>query len=455
MHPSDGKQVRTEVDWPNIQAMLRWGLVRHRYSALVLGCFEDGVTLASWLSANVSLASAECAEVVANSTILHNLALSRSGLEKLGVECRAGFPHEFVEGMASERARNVLGDGLSQDAWEWGAGNAEDFALVVCALSEAELESEINRLRLSGEQVDGALRIIPTYLERHEHFGFRDGLSNPRIRGASNSRNNGTPEIAPGEFIFGYADERGGLPPPPLTDDPRFRDLPASIDHAGMTEFGRDGSFLVIRQIRQYPQRFDRFLRENAQPDLPEEMLAAKMMGRWRDGTPTTLSPERSDHTINDTNDFGYATSDKHGFQCPLGAHIRRANPRDGLTSDPEQSLRISNRHRILRRSRMYRKGRDEVGLQFMCFNVSFARQFEHIQESWINGTGVAKSGETDPIMGDRTGVNAFTLPATPMSRSLEGLDDFIEVTGGGYFFMPAIDVFAGLVRANQSGVDE
>lgn len=450
MHPCDGKQVESGVNWQNVQAILRWGLSSHPFSALVTGVDPTPDGLGTWLAENVALVGTASMEEVSALDVVHCVGISYPGLCKLGVSGCEGFPFEFTQGMQSPRASLVLGDaGESSPAnWRWG-GDEEgvDFALLVFAKSETCLSAELDRL----ERVTAHFRtcvVIASRLQKHEHFGFRDGLSNPRIRGASSRGGAQRDEVAPGEFIFGYADERGNFPPPPLVlAQDRFRGLARSTDHDGMLELGRDGSFLVIRQLRQYPQAFERFLEMQAgqQGQQAKEKLAAKLVGRWRDGTPLTLSPETNNASLAETNDFGYADFDRHGEKCPAGAHIRRVNPRDSLGKHPQQSLRIANRHRLLRRSRLYDYG-DDVGIVFTCFNVSFSRQFEHVQETWINGHRPAGTRETDPLVGVRQeSTGDFSYPSCPVRKTVSGLNDFVAVTGGGYFFFPALDVFAML----------
>lgn len=447
MNPCEGEQLRPEVNWGNVQAMLRWGVSSHKYGALILGTFTDPARLVDWLRENVSLMSAGDKNALLSSSVFHNLGLSASALRKLNVNVDENFPFEFAQGMSSERAAHVLGD--IPASWIWGNQSEEDFALIIYSRCAEQLETEIERL--SNVSAESELTIQRCYLDTHEHFGFRDGIANPKIRGASSKMNTAN-EIAAGEFIFGYSDERGMYPPPPLQEAENFGDFPVSFDNPEKREIGRDGSFLVVRQLQQYPDRFQQYLEANATEELSAERLGAKMMGRWKDGSPLTLTPDAPDARLSHADDFGFTSTDRQGDNCPMGAHIRRSNPRDSLTKDPEESLQIANRHRILRRSRMY-KNDDQVGLIFMCFNTSLSRQFEHIQETWINGKRFARTNEKDPILGNRQDNTSFTFPNGPLLSQVDELPDFVKTLGGGYFFFPALDVYQTLVEQAEGDV--
>ena len=146
-------------------------------------------------------------------------------------------------------------------------------------------------------------------------------------------------------------------------------------------------------------------------------------------------------------NAFGYAATDLHGHGCPVGAHVRRANPRDGLAKDPASAqtlLDAANNHRILRRGRKYgppptdRHTDDgaERGLLFICLNADIARQFEFVQQTWIlNRNFATLYDETDPLVGPKGG---FTIGEQPLRRIVD-VETFIQSAGGEYFFLPSL----------------
>jgi deferrochelatase/peroxidase EfeB len=192
--------------------------------------------------------------------------------------------------------------------------------------------------------------------------------------------------------------------------------------------------------------------------------LASKMVGRWPGGAPLVESPDADDPALCDHNDFLYhRAGDAQGFKCPIGSHIRRANPRDALEPEPgsERSIEVGKRHRLLRRGRTYgppvaasmeipdmiarRDAPGDRGLHFICFNTDIGRQFEFIQHTWINNPKFDGLYEDDdPLVGDRGGSSGkpggvFTMQSAPVRTRVKGMPRFSEVRGGGYFFMPGI----------------
>jgi deferrochelatase/peroxidase EfeB len=183
---------------------------------------------------------------------------------------------------------------------------------------------------------------------------------------------------------------------------------------------------------------------------LSATALAAKIVGRSRDGDP--LMPDRSPHQCAATNEFGFMAHDPHGDGCPLGSHIRRGNPRDMLGDTAEQSWRIVNRHRVLRRGRPYCEadGQTPAGLLFVGLNADIERQFEFVQQNWINDTGFGEMRhERDPLVGWRSGADdTFTMSGTPLRKRVHNMKSFVTTKGGAYFFLPSLRALAHLARA-------
>jgi Dyp-type peroxidase family len=179
------------------------------------------------------------------------------------------------------------------------------------------------------------------------------------------------------------------------------------------------------------------------------DRLAAKFVGRWQNGAPLVLSPDADDPALSKADDFGYRDNDAHGFKCPIGSHVRRSNPRDTLGPDAATALATANRHRILRRGRSYgvrpedRRIDDGVprGLHFLCLNSDIERQFEFVQQTWINNPVFGGlDGEVDPLVGNLTkGDEIFTTQADPLRTRVHNLERFVTVKGGAYFFLPSI----------------
>jgi deferrochelatase/peroxidase EfeB len=180
------------------------------------------------------------------------------------------------------------------------------------------------------------------------------------------------------------------------------------------------------------------------------------MVGRWPGGAPLTLSPDRDDPALAEANDFGYFHEDPVGTGCPVGAHVRRTNPRDSLDPGPgtDKSLAINRRHRLLRRGREYGQALspeaalteslaadEQRGLHFICLNGNIARQFEFVQNTWLNNPKFAGLyDDSDPLVGQSEPYGGtFTMPSATVRRRVTGMPRFIKVRGGAYFFLPGL----------------
>ena len=283
-----------------------------------------------------------------------------------------------------------------------------------------------------------------------EPFGFKDGIVQPVMRGRKNP---GHPDnsVAAGEFLLGYLNERNQFPPSPLIA-PEFDPENHLQEHPAddtMRDFGRNGSYLVYRQLHQHVERFwewiKKAVKDEPDPVAAREWLAAKMVGRWKNGAALVNSPESDPGEPEDQDKeyFGYQ-DDSEGHRCPFGAHIRRSNPRDSLKPNAKSSTAFSNTRRILRRGRPY-EWTGEKGLHFLCFNADIANQFEFIQHDWINNPKFdgllhadadAITGAQHPKHVKRT--DTFTVQQNPVSREFRGLERFVDVRGAAYFFMPS-----------------
>ncbi|MDQ6606504.1 MAG: Dyp-type peroxidase [Actinomycetota bacterium] len=387
-----------------------------------------------------------------------NLAFSYAGLAALQIPdaSLAGFPEEFREGMAARA--DLLGDGgdSSPVNWEGPLGTPEVHALVMISASHPEaLAAHDRRVRESIER-GGGLSVIYDDLGSAlpggaEHFGYADGFAQPAIEGAGLPAlpGQGAPlrdgkwrPIRAGEFILGYPDEEDGLPSAP---DPH--------------QLSANGSYLVYRKLHQDVAGFRARLAASAKL-YPggDELLAAKIVGRWRDGTPIDISPERPDPAIvadeRRNNAFSYA-DDGDGLRCPIGAHVRRCNPRDSLPFEGK----LVNRHRLVRRGIPYGEplppgatddGGDR-GVIFMCLQASIARQFEFIQSQWCNrGNSFALGEDQDVMLGPQDGTppSKMTVPGNPPFL-LGPLERVVTVKGGEYFFVPGINGLEFLAAAS------
>ena len=320
----------------------------------------------------------------------------------------------------------------------------------------------------------------------YEHFGFRDGISQPIIQGTQRFSKSTLPHdiVSAGEFILGYRNNQGmvspsltvdaasdnlhHLPVPAASAPSRFPNFGADAVACPVRDFGRNGTFLVIRQLAQDVEGFTRFTEKqsvhlNSNPNLQSiiggpvtpEWIASKMMGRWHDGTPmidrpspppTTPSTTERNPTERPSNDFTYGIDDPTGQKCPLGAHIRRTNPRDSLIPEDPTQLSITNRHRLLRRGRPYEyapaeNAEKEKGLLFVALCADIERQFEFIQQTWVQSPRFhGLTNEPDPVVSSRTTESdrRFTIPLSSGSLTLQPMQDFVTLRAGGYFFLPS-----------------
>jgi Dyp-type peroxidase family len=303
-------------------------------------------------------------------------------------------------------------------------------------------------------------RLVTSELTPTENFGFHDGISQPQLEGLGARRAPG--EVKAGEFVLGYPNEYGLLTERPLL--PPSADPTALLprEAGGHCDLGRNGSYLVLRTLRQDVDAFHAFTDTatrdaNGRPDPAQAaLLAAKIVGRWPSGAPLVQAPGQDDPSLADSNDFGYHEFDARGLACPLGSHVRRTNPRDSLEPGPgtEASMAINRRHRLLRRGRAYGSptSGEECGVHFICLNANLARQYEFVQHTWVNNPVFnGLEDETDPLVGRRSSKRSyFTTPARPVRRRYTELPQFVHVRGGAYFFLPGIRALRFLADANS-----
>ena len=371
-----------------------------------------------------------------------NIAVSHRGLQALGVPAalRRQFPPEFLEGMAARAER--LGDAGpgAPETWDKGLRAIELLVIEYAADADqlkrdhAQLISEATAAGVTLEApIDAAL--LPG---RREHFGYRDGLAQPAIELAPSANDAGQGvrrrfgrerSLALGEFVHGYRDEDevfGAAPPAP---------------------FSRNGTFMVLRKLRQDVDAFEALVTEIAERDFngDRDLTAAKIAGRWKDGTPLIVRPLASmpepGLPASRLNDFRYE-DDPRGYKCPIGAHIRRANPRDSMFNGDVRT----RRHRIIRRGMPYTDGA-ERGLVFVCFNASIARQFE-VVNGWLrDGAPFGLGRDADVMTGNNNGDSSGKVTFqgdVPVLAATRG--PLVWARGGEYLFLPslsALDVLA------------
>lgn len=494
------------IDYADVQGLVRFGYKRMTEASYVLARVKDAAAARSWLgSAPVTNAATQDSPPP---TALH-IAFTPSGLDRFGVPAAvlAAFSPDFLGGMTEASRSRRLGDigSNAPDHWEWGGGAATVPHLLVMFFAEPGGLANFMQ-RSTGPAWDAGFetirRLNTADLDGIEPFGFADGISQPAIdwndtRTRSKDRGNDYSNLtALGEFLLGYRNEYGKYTDRPLLDaDARSADLPMAEDAPEKKDLGRNGSYLVMRQLRQDVRGFWQFVYRAAGGDLAQaEALAATFVGRTRDGVP--LVPI-ADHPIEGIgsdpeevrqNRFTF-DEDPTGVRCPFGAHVRRANPRNadypgrptgvarllaalgfaskGFRDDLISSVRF---HRILRRGREYGPSiltRDalaaapaddpERGLHFICLNANIARQFEFLQNAWmINTKFSALTGESDPLIGTREPrpgcpvTDSFVVQNDGRVRTqVSALPQFVTVRGGAYFFLPGLRALSYIAKAH------
>ncbi|PZU10199.1 MAG: hypothetical protein DI605_06310 [Sphingomonas sp.] len=439
-----------------------------------------------------------------------SLAFTHAGLARMGLPAAAldSFAAPFREGMMQEDRLRRLGDRregewlgtVIPDGPKWSANTPRRGAmqsapdapvneLTATGHREERIVTEITvhaLLQLFEKDEDSAeawataveaalaphgiavVRKLPLDLRPdakgidREHFGFADGVSQPIpfdetaiVGAAERDYWNGIPL---GDVLLGHRDSHHEIAPspsaPPLAPgapDPELAPHPLA---EGMLDFGLDGSYMVVRELKQDVAAFWNSLDAAAErirlrdphhsAHVTADWIAERVIGRTRDGE--LLCPAGS--LLPDAgNAFGFFDRDRHGYGCPVGSHVRRSNPRDGLAPDAgsrDALLEAANAHRFLRRGRKYgttiadRHVDDHAdrGLLFICLNTDIGRQFEFVQQTWLlNSNFATLYDEMDPLLGAK---GHMTIREKPLRRRI-AVDTFVQMAGGDYFFLPSI----------------
>ncbi|MCK9685230.1 Dyp-type peroxidase [Scleromatobacter humisilvae] len=463
-----------QVDLADVQGLLRYGYKHHTESVFLALRVRDRAAARAWL-AQAPVANA-LPQKALPATVLQ-VALGAEGLAALGVadDVAAAFSPEFVSGLAGlpERSRRLGDTGANDPAdWAWGSGPRTAHVLLLLYALPGLLEAfEAMIQSQCAAAFDVVARLTTIDMGGIEPFGFTDGISQPEVDWDGTRRMGDEDKVLRygneaclGEFVLGYRNEYGLYTDRPLLDPQRDPQglLPRAEDHPDQADLGRNGSYLVLRQLEQDVDGFRRWIADATHGDATEgELLAAAMVGRTKTGEPLAGCGDRG------LNRFDY-DADPDGLRCPLGAHVRRANPRTadmpagtgGLVSQLVRTLGFdatarrhdlvasARLHRLLRRGREYSvDGATRQGLHFVALNANIARQFEFVQTAWIASAHFdGLSGEVDPLLGTRSSssasgtADAFSRPSDDQPNRREtGLPQFVTVRGGGYFFLPGL----------------
>jgi|GEM_PF-7059705 len=328
------------------------------------------------------------------------------------------------------------------------SGFKPKFIFLLGCDDKAELEREAFNLRrmledygeFEFEQMGSRLEGDPS---GRGHFGFKDGLAQPKIMGLSKHDITLTKELLesgrlvyPGEFIFGYP-----------THSKECMDKPASPEYYNQEKWTKDGSLLVFLKIKQNVETYYRFLENTTQElkssftelqEISEDWLSSKLMGVHKDGSPLE-QPENED---------------KNGTVCPFAAHVKKANP---ATNFPKKQ--------IIRRGIPYMNQNateEDKGLLFLCYQTSVEQQFEYIYKNYLHNPNfpIAETG-SDPIMWQSScqEKGTFTIPIEKNDGSIFNVKievpQFVEIVSGGYFFIPSISSIDQVIEKLRSNTDE
>lgn len=380
------------------------------------------------------------------------VGISYAGLKALGIpdDSLQSFPEAFREGMAA-RARQLGDAGINDPKnWDPAYGKGE----VHIGLS-AFSDSEKDRRRILGiarEQLEGFSGVSVLAMQDFgaqpgdlNSLGYKDGIDQPAVEGSGVEPLPGQGQpIKAGEFILGYPGEAGFPLPMPQPDI-----------------LGRNGTFVGFRKYQSRVGAFNRFLQAHGNTEAERELLAAKLVGRWRSGAPLVLAPDADNPALGAdpqrNNDFNYS-HDLRGRQAPFGCHIRRMNPRDTKLT----RLTDVNLHRLIRRGTTYgppydpnalSEADDDVprGAYFLFISAKAMATIEFLQQEWINdGNFVGARDERDPIIGLQEEGATFTIPRDPVRRLVRGIETFNVLRGGEYFFMPSLSALKWLSELHQ-----
>jgi len=430
------------VEYEDVQ-----GIVHFAYKNLTEACYllltiEQREAACTWLlTAPVANAMYSAAPEAAL-----QVAFTASGLRALGVpeSVVSQFSPEFVAGIAgtADRSRRLGDTGANApEHWDWGTPGREPHVLVALFALPGRLDAFRRAIQTDAwATAFGQIACLDTFdLQSFEQFGFTDGISQPSIDWGRQRKLRGDKvlygnTIALGEVLLGYPNEYDCYTERPLLDGGGIKDgLATAEDDPTKRDLGRNGTYLVLRDLRQDVRAFWSFAKSDE--------VASALVGRKRDGAPlvplagTPIDGNDTTQVAASKNNFTYA-GDPEGTKCPFGAHIRRANPRNAdfpstprgpigritqmlglgksaFRDDLTSSVRF---HRIVRRGREYGRGISpqeaqtppvEIdlprGLRFVCLNANIERQFEFLQNAWIaSDTFNGLTGESDPLLGNR-----------------------------------------------------
>lgn len=401
------------------------------------------------------------------------LGLTWHGLKALGASAvtLGSFPPAFQQG-AKVRAADLGDTGASAPSeWLFDPETAH-IAVLTYARDSQRLETLSTQLTTlatthgcslvsvqSGAALPDFVHPSGQVVTRPVHFGYTDGISQPEMQPALGRRPGAPPAVPPGMFILGHPDSPQDGQSFAVANQPM--PIPSAV--------GQNGTFAAFRMLEQDVDAYEAFLDANSTSPDDRELLAARMLGRWRNGVPLSLSPttptpnpaiDPADYNSFDyrpTAELPHAAPDVNGSICPAGSHIRRANPRNA-----DVLGHMGNRLRLIRRGMPYGppydpqhkhdgQSRGILGL-FLC--VDLEDQFEFIMRHWVNDGLFARGlpgGDKDPLVGAQVADDAFSYRgADGVPVRTQGISRFVKTRAAAYLFFPSITGLRLLSSLNE-----
>ncbi len=503
-----------QLEFDDIQAVVLKGYGRHKEAFYLFLEIEDEVKARQWLADHAdqvqdtddhhekakkhdlmfsTAKNHPHAKAISEYKNCMNIAFTSPGMIKLGLhkDNVATFHDGIVSGMTTGHRQYILGDygSSAPEHWEWGNdynvvknGGKIHIMLMLFAFDKPALIQYRQSFAMNFAKygLKEVLALDGTTLhDRKEHFGFRDGISQPIVNGTDDATpDNVDNTIMAGEMILGYKNQYNMFPDSPYLskvqgDTSYLQEAKAEQGkpNVGKLDIGRNGSYLVFRQLEQkvieFWKNMDKKSKTKDFEDVqdPKVFLASKMVGRWPSGAPLVKCPFHDEPGYENDDSFGYQGeyNDLDANKCPLGSHLRRSNPRDAFVENPKKSLKETKKHRIIRRGRPYGAPVDPLlrpdkviesnakdtgrGLQFIAFNTDLNRQFEFVQETWLNNQKFrGLYNDPDPIAGvpdvmQDGNIGQFTIQKEPLRTKIDDIPRYVDVKGGAYFFLPGKNV--------------
>ncbi|PLW13303.1 hypothetical protein PCASD_22184 [Puccinia coronata f. sp. avenae] len=383
---------------------------------------------------------------------------------KLGLkveEIPTGGNGVFSKGQKVDAVDN-LGDPVDQATQKlktWSEDfqvNSIDLVVLITASDSSLLNEKLNQVRYNlNEFLSSSFlrqgKVRPGSQRGHEHFGYLDGITAPKIEGINDKPEDKKEGIVKADMIL--------LGQPSSDGTNNNSDDPNQL-------WIKDGSFMVFRELQQFVPEFQKFCDESAEtlanPKISGDFIGARIVGRWKSGASLSLSPDQDDPNLSRSEDFDYSDELKQE-RCPYAAHVRKTNPRSGIAgSDPKTNTLP---HLMVRNGIPYgpelteeenesKTTKENRGLLFVSYQSQIDKGFQFVQKFWCNNPNFPSQNPAkvtpgfDLLIGQtadqkpRVAQNIFPLGSagtTDPNNTLTAKQNFVVPLGGEYFLMPSI----------------